>query len=224
MDDKELIQLAAIAAGIDLYTRLDELTQQWTYFVRPALDPWNPLTDDGDSRMLEVALRVDVMWYPSDVWVKSILSECADASEEYSSNNGDRSAALRRAILRVAAEIGKGAVTQNISGSDSNDSGSYSFEVKSAVKFIESDDITDEAKHIAAQFEDGDVTENDLRRFALSSDGLGLDEFNEYIEGDLASMIQSMIDELGGVDSERDEDVVEKLNEFFNFTPPLSSM
>lgn len=133
---------------------------------------------------------------------------------------GKSDADIELALEQAVASIKAG----NISGSDSNDSGSYSFEVKSAVKFIESDDITDEAKHIAAQFEDGDVTENDLRRFALSSDGLGLDEFNEYIEGDLASMIQSMIDELGGVDSERDEDVVEKLNEFFNFTPPLSSM
>lgn len=131
-------------------------------------------------------------------------------------SDADIDLALEQAVESIKAG--------NISGSDSNDSGSYSFEVKSAVKFIESDDITDEAKHIATQFEDGDVTENDLRRFALSSDGLGLDEFNEYIEGDLASMIQVMIDELGGVDSERDEDLVEKLNEFFNFTPPLSSM
>lgn len=114
------------------------------------------------------------------------------------------------------------------SGSDSNDSGSYSLEVKREVRFIEDDDITEEAKHIATQFSAGDINadhlEQSLLGFAINPDGLDLDNFNEYIEGDIASMIQVMIDECGGVENHGDEDVVEKLNEYFEFTTPITTL
>jgi len=106
-------------------------------------------------------------------------------------------------------------------GRDDNDSAGYSFGVKNETTVIDAEDITDEAKHIANQLRN--VTEGQLREFAvLSQDGLNLESFGEFIDGNLASMIQVMIDELGGIDSGRDEEVAEKLSKFLELDSPLT--
>jgi hypothetical protein len=105
MNDRELLELAAKAAGIEVHTIEDaDGVVHW--------DGWNPLTDDGDALRLAVTCRLTVCpdghatvsaseaWRdrdPNGVFVTQSVREC-----------GDKHAATRRAIVRAAAEIGKG--------------------------------------------------------------------------------------------------------------------
>ena len=79
MADKELLELAAKAAGLKLAELggrivIQEVDGQPVY--------WNPLTDDGDALRLAVKLSI------------SIISP-------------DNIESVRRAIVRAAAEIGR---------------------------------------------------------------------------------------------------------------------
>ena len=98
MTDKELLELAAKAAGISLIrSRLDE----------PIL--WSPLTDDGDALRLAVKLGITIGPESDDVVGKSLVRVSwlnrTHSLGEY--GDGDLYAATRRAIVRAAAEIGK---------------------------------------------------------------------------------------------------------------------
>ena len=109
MTDKELLELAAKAAGIDHpdgeHSRYDD-GRLWDC---NGLRWWNPLTDDGDALHLAVKLKIP-MKFPD--W----SDQCAtwgreDSNEQFIEaaldHNGDLYAATRRAIVRAAAEIGK---------------------------------------------------------------------------------------------------------------------
>jgi hypothetical protein len=86
MNDKELLEFAAKAAGVE-----DEmLVFGW----------WNPLTDDGDALRLAVKLSFDIH-------VDSNLTEVIYLNETTEAHLGDPYSATRRAIVRAAAEIGK---------------------------------------------------------------------------------------------------------------------
>lgn len=106
MADRELLELAAKAAGI--------LTQSWygneAYFDG-VLSRWNPLNDDGDALWLSVDLRIDVYpWISKEDPSGSVMSRNSHgfrATEFVSKNRGCRYAATRRAIVRAAAEIGR---------------------------------------------------------------------------------------------------------------------
>jgi len=104
MTDRELLELAAKAAGIDL---------QWRKFVGlgdlPAPDyvaidketglGWNPLARDGDAFRLAVELELDVM---------CASVRCAELQIVITIQAGvDKFAATRHAIVLAAAEIGK---------------------------------------------------------------------------------------------------------------------
>jgi hypothetical protein len=105
MTDKELLELAAKAAGI---------TEPWSTNTLAAFQydakHWNPLTDDGDALRLAVKLDLDVCTDHNDeewhvnVWAKQkgVLGQ-----SELRDENVDPYAATRRAIVRAAAEIGK---------------------------------------------------------------------------------------------------------------------
>jgi len=107
MTDRELLELAAKAAGIE--------SLWWTkdgnkLFQRNGGEqkPWNPLTDDGDALRLAVKLRLDIGFEklhtvsvgvnPLDKW---ITEYCDDGM------GADISEKTRRAIVRAAAEIGR---------------------------------------------------------------------------------------------------------------------
>lgn len=95
MTDKELLELAAKAAGM----RLNHAGQPTTGNYYDSADfIWNPLTDDGDALRLMVELRMDVAFHPRCVSV-------GDADLEFYDN--DPYAAVRRGIVKAAAEIGK---------------------------------------------------------------------------------------------------------------------
>ena len=103
MTDRELLELAAKAAGIEHGAdRLDcGLSITLPSGRHYSLPRWNPLEDDGDALRLAVKLRLAVR--NSEVRA-SVMSDVGEASERH---NGDDCAATRRAIVRAAAEIGR---------------------------------------------------------------------------------------------------------------------
>lgn len=96
MSDKELLELAAKAAGIS-----------WSYEIN--LKTWNPLTDDGDALRLAVRLGITIGPESDDVIGKSLVRVSwlnrTHSLGEY--GDGNHYAATRRAIVRAAADIGK---------------------------------------------------------------------------------------------------------------------
>ena len=106
MDDRELLELAAKAAGIAVQWKEDGRSFQ---VVRGLPFTWNPLTDDGDALRLAVRLGITVGPESPDVIGKSICRASWNnrtmSLGEY--GGGDSGLAFRRAIVRAAAEIGR---------------------------------------------------------------------------------------------------------------------
>ena len=92
MTDRELLELAANAAGVELRWPNTDDIDQISPRKMPDWDSWNPLTDDGDALRLAVKLRIDIQWQP-------IYDSTTDEQEM---------TLIRYAIVRAAAEIGKG--------------------------------------------------------------------------------------------------------------------
>ena len=98
--DRELLELAAKAAGINLVCDGVEFMSS----TNDGLRFWNPLTDDGDALRLAVRFRLLLN-------VDDSLSHVTDGSYidiEELHEVTDPYAATRRAIVRAAAEIGRG--------------------------------------------------------------------------------------------------------------------
>ena len=116
MNDRELLELAAKAAGHNLiaHTGYDEecgvyVTHTW---VREPgrLVEWNPLTDDGDA--LRLACDLGLRVYPvartsSGAACSAVGSVTCERLSEVADYSLDTRTATRRAIVRAAAEIGK---------------------------------------------------------------------------------------------------------------------
>jgi hypothetical protein len=101
MTDRELLELAAKAAGIEFGWIHDapriRAEMGWT--------PWNPLTNSGDAFELAVKLRLTINCSYDDV---VICGQEFTQKEVFIERNGeDPLAATRRAIVRAAAELGK---------------------------------------------------------------------------------------------------------------------
>lgn len=96
MNDRELLEMAAKAAGIEI----EQCTCRDARFpfkhAGLAKGHWSPLYDDGDALRLEVDLNIT-----TKIMFLEILAE------ENELCNGDYRKARRRAIVRAAAEIGK---------------------------------------------------------------------------------------------------------------------
>ena len=113
MNDRELIELAAKAAGIDVYESTDGTIQNRPVLVfsggglmgtMPYEVRWNPLIDDAQAFRLAVKLRllVDVNESSTDAADGDIRHESFEVQ-----HGSDPYAATRRAITMAAAEIGK---------------------------------------------------------------------------------------------------------------------
>jgi hypothetical protein len=94
MSDKELLELAAKAAEIEIY-----FSDNGVAWVDGDKYVWSPLTDDGDALRLAVKLGIEIQPDSDGVLSGSVYCEW----EYYP----DRGTATRRAIVRAAAEIGK---------------------------------------------------------------------------------------------------------------------
>ena len=118
MTDKELLELAAKAAGMFVkknFYGIDDEDQFVGLKVKPSKEAskyltecWNPLTDDGDALRLAVKLNLIV-----DIGGGYAEARCPEfdpepKAMEYFNNNDDPFAATRRAIVRAASEIGRG--------------------------------------------------------------------------------------------------------------------
>jgi hypothetical protein len=102
MTDRELLELAAKAAGL----RLDQLSGR---VVRREADGqpvyWNPFTDDGDALRLAVKLKLAFATWGSGACAVVFLHGGRGRIVE--PHKDDPYAATRRAIVRAAAEIGR---------------------------------------------------------------------------------------------------------------------
>ncbi len=109
MTDRELLEMAAKAAGIDVRGRYED---EDTLLIRLASgrskSRWNPLTDDGDALRLAVKLHMTVRCYMGTTVAQIGIPGLKNAYEEVT-NHDDPAAATRRAIVRAAAEIGRSA-------------------------------------------------------------------------------------------------------------------
>lgn len=100
MTDRELLELAAKAAGYD-YKPLNGVIVE-----NGIPGNWNPLTDDGDALRLAMALGIDIVWCSSGR-VVTIASFGDVAIEVVEPSHEAREENTRRAITRAAAEIGR---------------------------------------------------------------------------------------------------------------------
>lgn len=115
MTDKELLEMAAKAAGIQIVGEVDKMICQPDHrtggFIirndRGGDSCWNPLTDDGDALRLAVNLNLSISTGPCVVKCNSISGALRGNFIEEDSIYQDKYAATRRAIVRAAAEIGK---------------------------------------------------------------------------------------------------------------------
>lgn len=104
MTDRELLEFAAKAAGIEIVQWQDDCPRVMIGFPIP----WNPLANDGDALRLAERCSLTVCmngsgtvsacddYMISEVFAKQSIHECG----------GSRIAATRRAIVRAAASIG----------------------------------------------------------------------------------------------------------------------
>jgi hypothetical protein len=108
--DRDLLQLAAKAAGIKLVFDPHGLPRNCTD-MEPAMNVftaklWNPLEVDGDALRLAAKLRLDICRpFAAAQFVCVWVDHLTDWIEE--PEGKDACAATRRAITRAAAEIGK---------------------------------------------------------------------------------------------------------------------
>ncbi len=112
MTDRELLEMAAKAAGLKIWRWLASDTPQLECTTHQLGPVWNPLTDDGDALRLFTKLSFCEL-YVSDIGATVSWrtydggGKCFKCDEYASKRTGDLSAATRRAIVRAAAEIGK---------------------------------------------------------------------------------------------------------------------
>ena len=118
MTDRELLELAAKAAGVAVH--------HWSYAdcpdcpdavpvltdgINTEIVVWNPLADDGDALRLAVKLGmtvcIDYAKLKVSVWDGRSEWGSVSLSSDGININKDPYAATRRAIVRAAAEIGR---------------------------------------------------------------------------------------------------------------------
>ena len=117
MNDRELLELAAKAAGIPIVPCTCG-NPRWPFKHDEAKSGkrghWNPLEDDGDALRLSVNLRFSIDHnHPSDQpWVlverqgfEEVHSPICVLEDKF--DETQRTTATRRAIVRAAAEIGR---------------------------------------------------------------------------------------------------------------------
>lgn len=96
-NNKELLELAAVASGMHSYLRHEN------GLVTPQGRLWNPLTDNDDAFRLAVNLNLSFCVEKAYIVIHS-FGRPNLVTQQY---DGDPYAATRKAIVCAAAEIGK---------------------------------------------------------------------------------------------------------------------
>ena len=104
MTDRELLEIAAKAAGVPQNCYRHGIGGMWQYTPQDGYFGacWNPLDDDGDALRLAVKLRLQVT--PGTYKTNEVGIFRAGAAECYETGI-DLAAATRRAIVRAAAAM-----------------------------------------------------------------------------------------------------------------------
>jgi hypothetical protein len=97
--DRELLELAAKAAGIEIRWH-----DGWRLYTDTLFRAWAPLLDYEAAMNLAVVLNMDVMQVKSSHEVWAVAPNMPPVIEPHGE---DPNRATRRAIVRAAAEIGK---------------------------------------------------------------------------------------------------------------------
>ena len=102
MSDRDLLEAAARAAGIDHPGGEHSIHDDGRLWDCNALKWWRPLADDGDALRLAVKLRLEIDIHNTGIAVRTsngckILINAEDGGDAY--------AATRRAIVRAAAQM-----------------------------------------------------------------------------------------------------------------------
>jgi hypothetical protein len=116
MTNQQLLELAAKATSLNIKAQSVNADDRWIGFIVGEKHTrekkfWNPLEDDGDALRLAVKLKLSLytpFWGHAnfaEVGIREHDGEVKSICREY---NDDSYAATRRAIVRAAAEIGKG--------------------------------------------------------------------------------------------------------------------
>jgi len=116
MTDRELLELAAKAAGLRSHTFCEFWEGMAAYTLQDGWHgaTWNPLTDDGDAFRLAVKLHMRVDAYDFQVEAMDGCEPFKIGRETFTNNfvcieplgpDDDRCAATRRAIVRAAARL-----------------------------------------------------------------------------------------------------------------------
>ena len=111
MTDREMLELAARAAGLKEFTEINGRFAVRTRFTgMQDWSPWNPLTDDGDALRLAVKLEL-ILCVRREGVTDATMHAPRTGMTPYLSfleqHKDDPYAATRRAIVRAAAEIGR---------------------------------------------------------------------------------------------------------------------
>lgn len=99
MTDREMLELAAKAAGYDV--RSDGEGGLVIPTRRGACRDWDPINNDGDALRLAVKLKIDLLF--NDTGVETWSANNWFYGEDF---GDDPLSAARRAIVRAAAQIG----------------------------------------------------------------------------------------------------------------------
>lgn len=103
MGDRELLELAAKAVGIELVPCTCSKGLLRVATSRGYQTHWDPLTDDGEALRLAAVLELEV----SLGQCGGIVYKRRPMKENIEELSEDYMAAIRRAIVRAAAEIGR---------------------------------------------------------------------------------------------------------------------
>lgn len=105
MSDRELLELAAKAAGLAWNDYGIDGDGNW-WDGKDYLESFDPLADDGDALRLATKLNIDIMFFNG--FQEVICGGQGDNDDNITEPYGeDIQAAVRRCIVRAAAEIGR---------------------------------------------------------------------------------------------------------------------
>jgi hypothetical protein len=95
MTDRELLEAAAMAIGLILWSRCDPWTGDDSFpsglLLEDGRQLWNPLTDDGDALRLLLKLQLRVDYVGSQPCINGVLQSGTTVEESF-----------RRAVVRAA--------------------------------------------------------------------------------------------------------------------------